>query len=157
MLRSALGYALSDSFRLGPGTQYVSWASFLQSGHDSCGITCAVAGRRRAVAVLGQNVCRQPKEKFSLAYGWGPGDRGIFNSHTCELGLPVRHEALARYFLSLLADGHYPLSARGLHCDLGIHSRRTCHQPPHRTKSSCLDGPFRSEERRVGKECRSWW
>src|SRR5437016_12880677 len=73
----ALGYALSDSFRLGPGTQNYSWASFLQSGHDSCGITCAVADRRLAVAVLAQNVCRQPKEQFYLAYGWAPSDRGI--------------------------------------------------------------------------------
>src|SRR5207245_9458278 len=135
MLRSALGYALSDSFRLGPGTQNYSWASFLQSGHDSCGIICAVADRRRAVAVLGQNVCRQPKEKFSLAYGWGPSDRCIFNSHTCELGLSVRHEALARYFLSILADGHSPLSARCLHCDLAIHSRLTFHPPTPRAAS----------------------
>src|SRR5438445_12066600 len=98
MLRSALGYALSDSFRLGPGTQNYSWGSFLQSGHDSCGITCAVADRGRAVAVLGQNLCRQPKEKFSLAYGWGPSNRGIVNSHTCGLGLFVCHGGVAPYF-----------------------------------------------------------
>src|SRR5437870_6465026 len=140
MLRSALGYALSHSFRLGPGAQNHSWASFLQSGHDSCGITCAVADRRRAVAVLGQNVCRQPKEKFSLAYGWGPSDRGIFNSHTGELGLSVGDEALEGYSLFLGAEGVYPFSLRGLTFVLGINWGRACIKPPNRTKSFCLDG-----------------
>src|SRR5215203_6929158 len=67
------------------------------------------------------------------------------------------------FFFFQAEDGIRDIGVTGVQtCALPISSSRRCHQPsrssqPASRSSACTTGATRSEERRVGKECRSRW